>query len=677
MTFVDLALKETYDSDEDDILNDFYVPVLSRAVRYDRLAGYFSSAALATAARGMARFIQNGGVMRLVTSMQISAEDQDAIKRGHANPEEVIAKMMQRELELADRMQRDHVEALAWMVANKSLEIKIAIPLDAGVGYYTGDISVNSIFHQKIGILHDDSGNVISFSGSVNETGKAWHDNIEEFKVFCSWLPGQDTYGSSDSKKFEKFWYGQARNTAVMDLPTAIRDRLIQIAPKTMLEAIGKLTGTGRSQILRDYQTNAVQEWTGHDMRGIFEMATGTGKTHAAISCVKRALDDPNAGCSLVVISCPFIHLVTQWADQLKAWGIKADTAYGSSESWSRELGNKMLYLNDGVLNHAIIVTTHTTLSGQKFTDMIKSCKVKSMIVADEVHRLGAEKNRNGLLESYDYRLGLSATPERYFDDEGTKKILGFFGGVIFRFELSQAIESGYLTRYHLFPHIVYMTGDEADEYNKISRAIAIEASKENPNYDRITNLSIKRSNVVKSASNKLAVFSELIRVEELDHCLVYCTGQQLRDAADILHGAGLTFHRFTLNESKDDRKKLLDEFDRGEKDVLLAIKCLDEGVDVPSARTAIILASSHNPIEFVQRRGRLLRPYDGKDHAIIRDLIVLPPLPPKGEIHTEAEAKIIREEFARLEEFAGSSDNPEHSRQVIKTFMNKHSLEQ
>ena len=676
MTFVDLALKETYDSDEDDILNGFYIPVLSRTVRYDRLAGFFSSGALAAAARGMAKFIQNGGRMRLITSMQISAEDQDAIKKGLTNPDTVISSMMIKELDLADQIQRNHVAALAWMIAQGSLEIKIAIPLDTGVGFYTGSLGGNSLYHQKVGILYDVGGNIVSFSGSINETGRAWQGNIEEFKVFCSWLPGQDVYGANDAKKFEKFWYGNSDSTSVIDLPTAIRDHLLQIAPKTEFEAVDGLTGTGSSLPLRDYQNDAVNAWFASNMRGIFEMATGTGKTHAAISCIRRVLESSESKRNLVVVACPFIHLVTQWIGQLDKWGIHAKTAYGSSVSWQKDLNTRMIHLNDGVLDNLVIVTTHDTFASEKFTGMIKSCKVDSLIVADEVHKIGTERNSVGMLKTYDHRLGLSATPERYFDDEGTKNILDFFGGIVYKFDLDDAIRLGYLTHYSLFPHIVYMTNDEAYDYHKYSKQIAIEAAKKHPDQDQILRLSIKRSDIIKTAKNKIDEFKKILaRENQLDHCLVYCSGEQRQDAASALHDMGIIYHQFTFREDDHERKKLLAEFDRGNKSVLLAIKCLDEGVDVPSTKTAIILASSRNPVEFIQRRGRILRPYNGKDHATIHDLIVLPYSLPSDEIYTESEKTIIRNELDRLEEFAKSSDNPQYSRELIQTFMSKYNL--
>lgn len=670
-----MPLKETYDSDEDDMLRDFYVPVLAQAVRYDRLAGYFSSAALAASAEGMAKFIKNGGRMRLVTSVQLTEADQRAIRDGLSRPEDAISRIMEEDLDLASKIQSDHVKALAWMVARKILEIKIAVPLAGDRSFHTGPLSTGSIYHQKVGVLHDSGGNVVSFSGSVNETGKAWHENIEEFKVFCSWKPGQGAYGSKDARRFEKFWHGQSASTRVFDLPDAIKERLIRDAPSTESEAVAGLEGQAHEPNLRSYQEEAVGAWFRAGMRGILEMATGTGKTRTAISCIRRALDDPKKP-ALVVIACPYTHLVTQWDKELESCGLRTMVAHGSSASWGGDLEREVHHLDLGVIDSLVVVTTHDTLAGQKFMDVAGSCRSETMLVADEVHRLGAEKRARGLLQSYGLRLGLSATPERYFDADGTASIMGYFGGVVYEYGIKEAISDGYLSHYLLFPHVVYMTDDESKDYHEYSRKIAIEAAKERPDLELQKLLSFKRANVIKSAHNKMDAFREILEdAGKLDHCLVYCTDEQMDAAAKVMHGMGVVFHRFTFRENKQERDKLLSEFASGSKDVLLAIKCLDEGVDVPSTKTAIILASSHSPIEFVQRRGRILRPHEGKGKAAIHDMIVLPRAIPAGKIYTESEKSVILKEIDRLSEFANTSDNPDHSRDLASKLMNRYGL--
>ena len=678
MAMKDISLRATYDSDDDDILGGFYVPVLRQASQYDRLAGYFSSSALAASAKGMSEFIMNGGKMRLVTSVQISEQDQQAILDGLEKPDEVIGRTIMNELSMVDQFQQNHVDVLAWMVARKKLEIKIAVPLKDN-SYHTDKLDPSSIYHQKIGIVYDNGGNVISFSGSVNETAKSWGENIEEFKVFCSWKHGQDEFVSSDVKKFEKFWYGQARHTKVINLPDAVKEHLIRNAPETAEEVVRRVTTRINHDKLRDYQYDAMCSWLEHDMHGIFEMATGTGKTRTAISCIETMLEKTTDGPMLVVIACPYKHLVEQWIKELKKAEIRSRPAYGTAASWRTKLETRIRQLNGGNLKHLVIATTHNTASMDKFINMIRSCTVNSFLVVDEVHKIGAERRSECLQNIYKYRLGLSATPDRYHDDEGTQNMMKYFGGVVYKFGLDKAIQNGYLTQYLLFPHIVFMTNEELDKYHRFNKILAIEYTKKPTDCEKITQLLIHRSRVIKGAKNKLIEFRNILRDDELDskHCLVYCADNtQLEDAASILYERGIIFHRFTAEENPDMREVLLSEFASGDKDVLLAIKCLDEGVDIPSTKTAIILASSHNPIEFIQRRGRILRPHADKEMAVIHDLIVLPRyIPEESTPIMTFEKTIIKNELERLKEFSSSSINPEYSNKIIQKLTAKYQL--
>jgi hypothetical protein len=238
MNLKDLDLKKAYDSDVDDVLNDFYIPALSNSIRYKRLAGFFSSSSLAVAAKGISRFISNGGYMELICSAKLRKSDVEAIKEAYENPTKVIEKMMLEDLNsLENEFIRDHVRALGWMIANNTLEIKVAVVIDESSKPIDEEkIEKYGIFHQKVGILEDENGDNIAFSGSDNESATAWEENIEEFKVFRSWMEGEEPYLVADKEKFKKFWNGDARRTKVIDVPTAVKKKLIEMAPDNIEE---------------------------------------------------------------------------------------------------------------------------------------------------------------------------------------------------------------------------------------------------------------------------------------------------------------------------------------------------------------------------------------------------------------------------------------------------------
>ena len=321
MSFKDLGLQVSYDSDCDDILKKFYIPVLSKAIRYHRLAGFFSSSALAVAAKGIAEFIQNEGKMKIIVGAKLQKNDVEAIIDAKESAEKVLAETMLKDLtQIEDEITADHVKALAWLIARKDLEIKVAVLFDLnGQPMDFESASKAGLFHQKIGILEDHSGNFLSFSGSINETATAWKVNVEEFKVFRSWVEGELPHLESDNKKFEKYWYGQTERLRIFEIPEAVKNRFVEIAP-TDPTALKTLYQSSTPK-LRDYQKEAINLWLKNSGRGILEMATATGKTFTALGCLEKVLEKEQR--LTVVITCPFIHLTRQWKDNSVSFSSK------------------------------------------------------------------------------------------------------------------------------------------------------------------------------------------------------------------------------------------------------------------------------------------------------------------------------------------------------------------
>lgn len=694
MSLKDIELKKAYDSDVDDILDDFYIPALSHSVTYKRLAGFFSSSALAVAARGISKLISNGGHMKLITSAKLRKSDIEAIREAYENPEKVIEKMVLEDLgNLEDKFVEDHVRALGWMVAKKKLEIKIAIvygedelPLDEK------SIEKEGLFHQKVGILEDMEGNQISFSGSDNESATAWQRNIEEFKIFRGWVEGEKEYFDADRRKFEKFWAGYPRRTKVIDVPRAVKEKLIKIAPDNIevlnLEKWSKRKGERRKKMLWKHQKDAINNWLANGGKGIFEMATGAGKTLAALGCLKRISEIEKK--LIIVITCPTKHLLKQWESEIRKFGIdwQIIIADSSNLGWKDRLVDYLRDIENDISEKIIILTTPNTLSSTEFTKIIKETSTKAFLIGDEVHTLGAPERQKGLLDKYELRLGLSATPKRYFDEPGSKKLFEYFGDEVSVFSLKDAITTvnpstgeTYLAPYEYKPYFVEMTDEEFYRYQTETKKIVQQyySSKTNEkraNFFRL--LCIKRQEIVKNARNKYTIFKRILDEvgNDVKYCFVYCSPQQIKRVQRILNERDIIQHKFTAVENVAQREILLRKLAEGEYQVLVAMKCLDEGVDIPPTRIGILLSSSGNPREYIQRRGRLLRRFPGKEKAIVYDIIVLPSSP--GSFNPdffELERKIFAKELKRYEDFAYDAKNTFKCLEKVKDMSKKYNV--
>jgi len=691
-----ICLKKTYSSDFDDILNDFYIPALKQSSEYQRLAGFFSSTSLAVSARGVLGFIKNGGIMKLIVSPRLSRDDLDIIINSDQAKEKIFEQRLLENLDqLEDDFARDHISALGWMVANERLKIKVAVPKSmSGIPLLYEDAERSGIFHQKVGILRDSYGNTISFSGSVNETASGWMENIEEFKVFRGWDPSEDKYVQEDIKKFNRFWENLSWRVSVIDVPRAVEERLISIAPNDIdsigLEKYYKVSKRRGRMELYKHQKDAVDSWLNNDMRGIFAMATGTGKTFAALGCLDRTSRIYER--LLTVIACPYQHLVQQWKREIDRFGINYDQliiADGSNRRWRDILADGLMNISLGQKNKVVVITTHSTLISKDFLGIIRAHKTnfRNLLIADEVHGLGAQKSRLGLIYEYDLRLGLSATPKRWLDISGTNAIYDFFNGEVFQFGLKDAINQinpstgeTYLVPYRYIPRFAFLNSEELEDYydktKRIARMVG-KVTKEEDNEKYLELLLFARADIIKNAYQKYEVLENIFNEmnPSIKWTIVYCSPKQIDKVMSIVNKLRIIGHRFTMEEGTTpteeyngltERDFLLEGFGEGKYQTLVAMKCLDEGVDVPPARVAILMASSGNPLEYIQRIGRILRRYPGKNEATIYDIVVLPPLEEISPELKAIEQRIIRKELNRYEEIAKAAINNAEALAII-----------
>lgn len=663
---IDSKIKPRYFSAKCNLVDEFYNMILSESKKYDRISGFFNSTSLSAAALGMSKFILKNGRMRLLCSARLDEDDIDVIN----NAEElkyIISNNFTNDFQsIEDELINNHVKMLGWMIANDILEIKIGVNLDDNGNYDVG------LVHPKIGILYDELDNVVSFDGSVNETAAGWLKNVESLKVFKSWKHRE--FMEDDIDDFEDLWFNNIGSVEVFDIPEVPKRILINNAPKSEDEfkklisqtnnEIKKLMNKSKPK-LREYQNDALKKWIDNNYNGIFSMATGTGKTYTALSCFDRLIYDKND--LLTVIACPQLHLITQWESAIKEfkYGGKCIIVSGDNKKWKKELLRTIADLM-GSEKNAVVLTSFDKFSDEDFMRTIKLHSGETFLIVDEVHGIGSYKYRRGFLDvNYDYKLGLSATPQIEDDLERTELVYDHFGGIVYEYNLKKAIEEGFLTPYYYHPIFVDLTDEEQKKYKELSIHIARLLGKNNikPNDEKKLDSYIRqRRNLINKAKNKLVLFREFLNDHrDIKDLIVYCAdNNHLNEIKLILDEYGISNHKFTGEEEtkkingESERDIILDLFVEGHYNVLCAMKCLDEGVDIPSIKHAVLLASTMNSRQHVQRRGRILRKYPGKNIANIYDFIVVPNL--KNE--SQSVKKIFESERKRYEEYANSARN-------------------
>lgn len=704
MSLLDVNLKKEYRSPRDNIVNDFYIPLLKESVLYKRSVGFFSSSSLLEISYGITKLINNGGKVQLITSPNLSEEDIEAINKGYEIRESIIERaLLQYITEPQNYFEEERLNLLATLIAEEKLDIKLAFALkNKKLGLY----------HEKLGLMYDNENNIIAFSGSMNETENAFINNYEIVDVFTSWEDCDRVI--IKEKAFDKLWNNEDSSAVICEFPKVAKEKLLsykkenvdwnidekelanKIKESIQLEKINKLKSVTNSPeiptgvSLHDYQNSAISNWKNNNYCGIFDMATGTGKTFTGLGAITQLYKDLK-GKLAVIIVCPYQHLVDQWVEDILNFNINPIIGHSSSEQKDFKQRFKMAIMdyNLGVRNFFCFICTNRTFATDYIQAQINNIRGDILLVVDEAHNFGAMNLKKTLIPKFNYRLALSATLERHGDEEGTQTLLNYFGAKCIEFSLDEAIEKKFLTPYEYHPIVVYLTEEELLEYHQLSKELSKCIVKKNGKTkltERGKVIAQKRSRVVAGAYNKIFELAREIKYYQKDnHILVYCgattmdeqdqNGDDMRqiDAITELLGKEMDMNvaQFTSREDSVTRDILKKKFFDGDYlQVLVAIKCLDEGVNIPAIKTAFILASTTNPKEYIQRRGRVLRKYPGKEFAIIYDFVTLPrPLDEARNLtydEIRCEKTMVKNEITRMIEFKRLAINRMESDMLI-----------
>lgn len=393
---------------------------------------------------------------------------------------------------------------------------------------------------------------------------------------------------------------------------------------------------------LRDYQRLAVEAFRENNDLGIFDMATGTGKTFTSIVCANDFYEKNQK--QFLIILVPYLHLIPQWKENLNLLGITTQVEIANNRnSWTQKLKNLVFDFDHGYRDRVVAIGSYKSTNSELFGELINSIQLKryGFLIADECHYLGSGSSNNLMIyKKLQAKLGLSATPRRWWDEDGTKKIFNLFGKVVFEYSLQKAIDNNFLTHYNYYPVPLKLTLDETDKYVKVSKLISRLAGQardgDQDAKEALKRNLLKRSRIIQSADNKIATFKDVFKKHKHDYSLVYCPDGEIKKYTSLVgNELGVRVHRFDSEITYKERTQILKQFSENRIQTLTAIRCLDEGVDVPATKIAYFISSTTNPRQFIQRRGRILRPdrKSGKRMADIYDLIVVPD---KQEMDTE-----------------------------------------
>ncbi|MCY4153220.1 MAG: DEAD/DEAH box helicase family protein [Aestuariivita sp.] len=669
----------------ENVAKEVLIPSLRAAERLDIMMGYFSSSSLGEIAPGLSTFLKrHEAPMRVVISPFMTEDDYFAVTRRKEELLEAARKLLLGGLPDSHALSKHTLECFAWLISRGRLILRLAFMR-------------NARFHPKVW-LFEDAGGKVALHGSSNLTLSGMTSNHEQLTLSRDWKSDESKYHVERLRVvFDEIWLGEATDCVVLDLPQALTEELVtRFKVDVMPSERAVLDLWERAERAKDddhessqlslppelriprhleyqsgpfaHQGDAVDAWEAVGRQGILEMATGAGKTITSMIAAARLQDE--VGKLLVLVSAPYRPLIEQWCGEVSEFGIEPVnlSEAGGADHRNAKIKQAARNLRFGVCHTEVLIVSNSTLCTPEFIDLIESVDVPKLLIADECHNLGTSSFIANPPYKCIYRLGLSATPVRQYDAEGTAALFDYFGETCYEFSLEDAIGKC-LTEYDYHVHYVELTAKEMNTWRDLTLEIGKKAWKldTGESDEHLDSLMRKRRIVLETADRKIQSLSDMLDqmdLRSLRHTLIYTTDkmpEQLLSVNELLHQKGVVFRQLTHEESSNREltKNILNAFQEGSTQVLTAKRVLDEGVNIPQIKLAFVLASTTVRRQWIQRRGRLLRtcPSVGKKSAEIHDFVVLPPDARHGEIDKDAR-RIVKSELERVWEFAHLSKN-------------------
>lgn len=723
----DWSLDRDYKTGSENEPLQFYLDGLANSNEFNLLLGYFSSSAINLLSVGFATFISKGGKMRMVINHLLSAKDKEAIEKAEQGATNKVFDLTDVVSlgRVLDEYDTHFFECLVYLIAEKRIEIKVIKPKNG-----------KGIAHYKSGVFSDGQ-DCVGYKASCNFTLYGLSENLEELEAFLSWENGRSNKLIKKQLRIIDDYFSEkdedVEYISVNEIEVVLKDRfgkkdinelLVQeeqllkkkqslISNPKLKKTISKLFSEIEiirraprfpySEGPREYQINAYNNWVANNYKGMFAMATGTGKTITSLNCLLN--EYKKSGIYRAIITVPTTALVEQWKKECTKFNFKNIITVSSKENWDKNLAffNTASKLID---TSYIVIVTYASLPRPKFQSYFMQLPKDTILIADETHNLGSQ----GLLRllpniHLEKRIGLSATPHRKFDETGNQAIQEFFNDeppYIVSYSMEEALKIGWLCNYTYYPHIVKLTDQEMEKYKELSIQLLrmglfdkeTGAFRSTPEIEKKL---LERKRIIHKAFNKLEVFKATLRSEfdkrkNLKYTLVYVpegieskfdetdfsveTEEENKLINDYTRAVSQTddsvmVKQFTANSTN--REEILKNFEQGKIHVLTSMKCLDEGVDVPRSELAIFCASTGNPRQFIQRRGRVLRLHKDKIHATIHDLVVIPEV--SDENTFEMEKGLVKKELERVVDFANLAMNKTNTYETLKSVLDYYNL--
>ncbi|MES2517888.1 MAG: DEAD/DEAH box helicase family protein [Bacteroidota bacterium] len=704
----------------------FYIDSLCNSNSFDLLLGYFSSAAINVLSIGFANFLCSGGIMRVIINNVLSEQDREAIKRGQQGDVSLpIFKLddIKSLKNTLDEYGQHFFECFAWLIANERIQVKIIQPKNK-----------KGLAHYKSGIFSDGE-NKVGFKASCNFTAYGLLENLEELDCFMSWENGRSNkWLNSQTEYFNNIFEEKADFVEYLSIDetlTAIKrefgdkeinelltqekylvekkqllpinEKLITSIKKAQkkLEKLEELESLPRfpKEGPRQYQIDAYNNWVANNKKGIFAMATGTGKTITSLNCLLNEYKKSNSYYAIILV--PSKALLEQWIEEVSSFNFSNIIVIGGGYDGMKLIPNYVSNFKAGLRKDVVIISTYASFASDRFLKYFVKIQNNFILIADEAHNMGANQIKEVMSTlTIPKRIGLSATPNRKYDPMGTNAICEFFNDqppFCYNFGMKRAMKEGRLTDYFYYPKIVHLDEDEKENYIDISNALykffdfKLGKFKDSPIVEKLL---LRRKTIIHQARRKIPAFKEILKElgkngkmkfvftyvpvgsskeedensEDIANKFVY---QYLKAAQEV----NPSLRASTYTSETEDQKNKLRGFSEGKIDMLLAMKMLDEGVDIPRAEVGVFASSTGNPREYIQRRGRLLRNHPDKNFAYIYDMIVAPVASYDNENLYRIERNMVRNELIRVAYFASLSMNFYDSKDVLQDICDIHQI--